>query len=63
MILIIILSVVLISFVLGFILSKSCFGNMDKEYYEEIENVNGQTEKDIEDIILFGLTEEGDNYD
>ena len=61
MIWVIVLAIILASCFFGLSLSKLCFGNMDKEYYEEVETKSEQ--EDIDDIILFGLNEEGENCD
>lgn len=61
MIFVIFLSVILASCFFGLSLSKFCFGNMDEQYYQEVETKSEQ--EDIDNIILFGLGEEGENCD
>ena len=64
MVWLIILFEILISFPLAILLSKTCFGNMDKEYYDEIELINDETtQEEIDQILLFGTVEEGNDYE
>ena len=60
----IILVEIIISIPLAIAISKSCFGNMDKEYYDEINfSEKEPIENEINEIILFGISQEENDYE